>query len=76
MEKEREITIAKTKYRAWNGDKERNENLKSYLRERGGPTHGNKQEVKLIGKQGAKLISNGDGWQGRVKLRFELKEKF
>ena len=34
MEKEREITIAKTKYRAWNGDKERNEILKSYLRER------------------------------------------
>ena len=34
MEKEREITIAKTKYRAWNEDKERNEILKSYLRER------------------------------------------
>ena len=34
MEKEREITIAKIKYRAWNGDKERNEILKSHLRER------------------------------------------
>ena len=34
MEKKREITIAKTKYRAWNGYKERNEILKSYLRER------------------------------------------
>ena len=47
MEKEREITIAKIKYRAWNGDKERNEILKSYLRERSEGKSGFVSHTKL-----------------------------
>lgn len=54
-----------------NGDKEINENLKSYVRESGEPTHGNKHAKRRVGKLVMVMIRKSPGHSLSFKERFE-----